>query len=72
MGVDSSRSQTLTALFTGMVLRSRRVFLPASVQQPIYVGTVVSLSLVKELGPVLTAVVVAGRVGASIAADSAP
>ena len=42
----------------------RKVF-----NEPIYVGTVVGLSLTKELGPVLTAVVVAGRVGAAIAAE---
>jgi phospholipid/cholesterol/gamma-HCH transport system permease protein len=34
-----------------------------------YVGNVVSLSLVRELGPVLTALMVGGRVGAGIAAE---
>ena len=70
IGVDSLPVTLLTSLFTGMVLALqtgisfRRVF-----NEPIYVGTVVGLSLTKELGPVLTAVVVAGRVGASIAAE---
>jgi phospholipid/cholesterol/gamma-HCH transport system permease protein len=70
MGVDSIPVTTLTALFTGMVLALqtgvsfRRVF-----NEPIYVGTVVGLSLTKELGPVLTAVVIAGRVGAAMAAE---
>jgi phospholipid/cholesterol/gamma-HCH transport system permease protein len=50
------------ALQTGYSFR--KVF-----NEPIYVGTVVGLSLTKELGPVLTAVVVAGRVGAAIAAE---
>jgi phospholipid/cholesterol/gamma-HCH transport system permease protein len=70
IGSDSLPVTVLTSLFTGMVLALqtgvsfRRVF-----NEPIYVGTVVGLSLTKELGPVLTAVVVAGRVGASIAAE---
>jgi phospholipid/cholesterol/gamma-HCH transport system permease protein len=60
----------LTSFFTGMVLAlqtgasSRNVF-----NEPIFVGTIVGFSLVRELGPVLTAVVVAGRVGAAVAAE---
>jgi phospholipid/cholesterol/gamma-HCH transport system permease protein len=70
MGVDSVPVTTLTALFTGMVLALQTGFSFRKVfNEPIYVGTVVGLSLVKELGPVLTAVVVAGRVGAAIAAE---
>jgi phospholipid/cholesterol/gamma-HCH transport system permease protein len=70
IGVESVPVTTLTSLFTGMVLALqtgysfRKVF-----NEPLYVGTVVGLSLTKELGPVLTAVVVAGRVGAAIAAE---
>lgn len=70
IGTESLPVTVLTSLFTGMVLALqtgvsfRRVF-----NEPIYVGTVVGLSLTKELGPVLTAVVVAGRVGAAIAAE---
>lgn len=70
MGVDSVPVTTLTALFTGMVLALQTGFSFRKVfNEPIYVGTVVGLSLVKELGPVLTAVVVSGRVGAAIAAE---
>jgi phospholipid/cholesterol/gamma-HCH transport system permease protein len=70
MGVESVPVTTLTALFTGMVLALQTGFSFRKVfNEPIYVGTVVGLSLTKELGPVLTAVVVAGRVGASIAAE---
>src|SRR5882672_10322673 len=70
MGVESVPVTALTSLFTGMVLALqtgysfRKVF-----NEPLYVGTVVGLSLTKELGPVLTAIVVAGRVGAAIAAE---
>src|SRR5277367_1280397 len=70
MGVDSIPVTALTSLFTGMVLALQTGFSFRKVfNEPIYVGTVVGLSLVKELGPVLTAVVVAGRVGAAIAAE---
>src|SRR5207248_2206740 len=70
VGVDSMPVTILTSLFTGMVLALQTGFSFRKVfNEPVYVGTVVGLSLVKELGPVLTAVVVAGRVGAAIAAE---
>ncbi|HVO33802.1 MAG TPA: ABC transporter permease [Elusimicrobiota bacterium] len=70
MGVDSLPVTMLTSLFTGMVLALQTGFSFRKVfNEPIYVGTVVGLSLTKELGPVLTAVVVSGRVGAAIAAE---
>jgi phospholipid/cholesterol/gamma-HCH transport system permease protein len=69
-GVNSFPVTALTSLFTGMVLALQTGFSFRKVfNEPIYVGTVVGLSLTKELGPVLTAVVVAGRVGAAIAAE---
>ncbi|MCX5783290.1 MAG: ABC transporter permease [Elusimicrobia bacterium] len=70
IGVDSISVTMLTSFFTGMVLAlqtgstSQDLF-----NEPIFVGAVVGFSLVKELGPVLTAIVVAGRAGAAIAAE---
>ncbi len=59
----------LTALFTGMVLALQSgVALTRFGAKP-YVGSLVGLSIVRELGPVLTALMVAGRVGAGIAAE---
>jgi phospholipid/cholesterol/gamma-HCH transport system permease protein len=70
MGVESVPVTMLTSLFTGMVLALQTGFSFRKVfNEPLYVGTVVGLSLTKELGPVLTAIVVAGRVGAAIAAE---
>lgn len=70
IGVLSFPVTGLTSLFTGMVLALQTGFSFRKVfNEPLYVGTVVGLSLVKELGPVLTAVVIAGRVGAAIAAE---
>jgi len=70
VGVRSFPVIGLTSLFTGMVLAlqsgasSKNIF-----NEPVYIGTIVGFSLIKELGPVLTAIVISGRVGASIAAE---
>src|SRR3989339_32286 len=60
----------LTSFFTGMVLalQSGQSFKNVF-NEPVFIGTVVGFSLVRELGPVLTAIVISGRVGASIAAE---
>jgi phospholipid/cholesterol/gamma-HCH transport system permease protein len=70
VGVDSLPVTALTSFFTGMVLAlqagstTRNIF-----NEPIYIGALVGFSLVKELGPVLTAIVVAGRAGSAMAAE---
>ena len=70
IGVSSFPVVGLTSLFTGMVLAFQSGFSFMKVfNEPIYVGSVVGLSLVKELGPVLTAMVISGRVGAAITAE---
>jgi phospholipid/cholesterol/gamma-HCH transport system permease protein len=70
IGVSSFPVVGLTSLFTGMVLAFQSGFSFMKVfNEPIFVGSVVGLSLVKELGPVLTSVVISGRVGASITAE---
>src|ERR1051325_4923290 len=70
IGVQSFAVVGLTSLFTGMVLAFQSGFSFIKVfNEPIYVGSVVGLSLVKELGPVLTSMVLAGRVGAAITAE---
>jgi phospholipid/cholesterol/gamma-HCH transport system permease protein len=70
IGVESFPVVGLTSLFTGMVLAFQSGFSFIKVfNEPVYVGSVVGLSLVKELGPVLTSMVIAGRVGAAITAE---
>ena len=69
IGVRSVPIIILTAGFTGMVLALQSGYELAIYGAKMYVGTLVSLSLVRELGPVLIALVVAGRVGAGIAAE---
>jgi phospholipid/cholesterol/gamma-HCH transport system permease protein len=70
IGVSSFPVVALTSLFTGMVLAFQSGYSFMKVfNEPIYVGSVVGLSLVKELGPVLTSMVISGRVGAAITAE---
>ncbi len=69
MGVGSLNIVVLTGLFTGMVLALQTALSLETFGAKNYVGRVVSLSMVRELGPVLTALTVAGRVGSGIAAE---
>src|SRR5262249_14528038 len=55
--------------FTGMVLALQTAYSLAAFGGKLFIGRVVSLSLVRELGPVLTALMVAGRVGSGITAE---
>jgi len=60
----------LTSFFTGMVLALQVGTSTANLfNEPLYVGTITGFSIVIELGPVLTAVIVTGRVGAAITAE---
>ena len=59
----------LTAIFTGMVLAVQTAYGLQRFGAKLYVGNIVSLSLVRELGPVLSAIMLCGRVGAGIAAE---
>jgi phospholipid/cholesterol/gamma-HCH transport system permease protein len=59
----------LTALFTGMVLALQSYTGFARFQAEGAVATVVVLSMTRELGPVIAGLMVAGRIGASMAAE---
>jgi phospholipid/cholesterol/gamma-HCH transport system permease protein len=59
----------LTGIFTGMVLALQSSVELAAFGATAYVGRLVSASAVRELGPVLTGLMVAGRVGSGIAAE---
>ncbi|MGZ3404833.1 MAG: MlaE family ABC transporter permease [Polyangia bacterium] len=69
MGYQSLSVVVLTAVFSSMVMTVQFAVQLARFGAREYVGNVVSLSLVRELGPVLTALMVGGRVGAGIAAE---
>ncbi len=59
----------LTGMFTGMVLALQSGFTLDQFGARSMVGRLVSASIIKELGPVLTGLMVAGRVGSGIAAE---
>ena len=69
IGVKSQMVVLVTGGFTGMVLGAQTYFQFHKVKMDTATLAVVSVSLCDELGPVLTALMVAGRVGASIAAE---
>jgi phospholipid/cholesterol/gamma-HCH transport system permease protein len=69
IGVGSLTVVILTGLFTGAVLALQTGITLDQFGARSVVGRLVSASMVKELGPVLTALMVAGRVGSGIAAE---
>ncbi len=69
IGVDSLPIVSIVALFTGMILAFQTTYLLKKLSSEIYIANLVALSLVRELGPVFTSLVVAGRIGASITAE---
>jgi phospholipid/cholesterol/gamma-HCH transport system permease protein len=69
IGIGSLTVVLLTGMFTGMVLALQSGFTLDQFGARSMVGRLVSASIVKELGPVLTGLMVAGRVGSGIAAE---
>ncbi|MEN8181221.1 MAG: ABC transporter permease [Myxococcota bacterium] len=69
VGVQSIPVVAITGTFTGMVLAYQSAIAFGRFGAEELIGTVVSLSMVRELGPVLTGVMVAGRVGSAMAAE---
>lgn len=69
IGVDSLSIVMLVGFFTGFVLAFQTGYAMMRFGAKIYVGGIVAVSLVRELGPVLIAMVFAGRVGAGITAE---
>lgn len=69
IGVKSSLIILLTASFTGMVLALQGYYTLRKYGSESALGTVVALTLLRELGPVLTALMVSGRAGSATAAE---
>src|SRR5437868_337460 len=68
-GVKSQSVVLITGAFTGMVLGAQTYFQFHKVKMDSATLAVVGVSMCSELGPVLTGLMVAGRVGAAIAAE---
>ena len=69
LGVGSLSIVVLTGMFTGMVLALQSSATLDVFGARAYVGRLVCVSMVRELGPVLTALMVTGRVGSGMAAE---
>jgi phospholipid/cholesterol/gamma-HCH transport system permease protein len=69
LGVKSQTVVLITGAFTGMVLAAQTYFQFHKVRMDTATLAVVSVSMCSELGPVLTGLMVAGRVGAALAAE---
>ncbi len=69
LGVNTLPVVLITAVFTGMVLALQSYTGFQRFGAESLVGTVVALSVTRELGPVLTGLITAGRAGASMAAE---
>src|SRR4249920_2134868 len=69
IGVGSLGLVVVISLFTGAVAAVQAAYQFSNVVPLKYLGAVILRSVIIELGPVLTALVVGGRVGASIAAE---
>jgi phospholipid/cholesterol/gamma-HCH transport system permease protein len=69
VGVGSIGIVLLTGLFTGMVLALQSAVEMKQFGATIYIGRLVGASTIRELGPVLTALMVTGRAGSGMAAE---
>ncbi|MBL7081234.1 MAG: ABC transporter permease [Candidatus Omnitrophica bacterium] len=68
-GSDSLPIVSLISFFLGLIFGLQIAYLMQRLGSEMYIASIVALSMVRELGPVITALVVAGRVGAAITAE---
>ena len=71
VGADTLPIASLTAVFVGFVLALQMGVALQTYGQEKNIGAIVALSMARELGPVLTAILVIGRIGAAITAEIA-
>ena len=69
VGVKSIPVVLITGAFTGMVLALQSYTGFKRFNAEAFVGTVVALSMTRELGPVLSGLMVSGRIGSAMAAE---
>jgi phospholipid/cholesterol/gamma-HCH transport system permease protein len=69
MGVQSLGVALIAAIFTGMVFALQSAVNMARFGAEAYVGPVVAMAIFRELGPVLTAILVGGKVASGITAE---
>ncbi len=69
IGVDSLPIVSLVALFIGIILALQTAYQMQKLSSEIYIANIIALSIVRELGPVITSLIVAGRCGAAVTAE---
>ena len=69
IGVNSIPLVSIIAIFTGAVSAWQAAYQLKGIAPMSFLGGTTSRAIITELGPVLTGIVIAGRVGASIAAE---
>lgn len=69
VGVASIPVVAITGVFIGMILSLEGYFQFASIGQENRMGGIINASVTRQIGPVLAAVMVAGRVGGALAAE---
>jgi len=69
LGVAALPLVCLVALFTGVIIAFQTAYMLKKLSSEMYVAALVAVSLVRELGPVLTSLIVAGRSGSSVTAE---
>lgn len=68
-GYESFPIVSVVALFIGFIFALQSAYFMQRLGSEMYIASLVALAIVRELGPVITALVVAGRVGASHTAE---
>jgi len=69
IGVNSLPIVMLVSFFIGMIMALQTAYIMQKMSSEIYIASIVAVSLTRELGPVITALIVAGRNGAGITAE---
>ncbi len=69
IGPGSFIISTLVAFFVGMIIALQMAYQMVQLSAEMYIPNIIAVALTRELAPVLTALIVAGRIGAGIAAE---
>lgn len=69
VGPGSFFISSLVALFVGMIIALQMAYMMVKLSAEIYIPNVISVAITRELAPVLTALIIAGRLGAGITAE---
>lgn len=68
-GIKSLAVITVVAMFTGMILALQTGLELRRYGQEVYIGSAVAVSMIREMGPFMTGLIIAASVGSSIAAQ---